>query len=114
MSYNLTNFFVTGGTLRRDAPSYVTRHADEELLQALLAGEFCYILTARQMGKSSLMVRTAERLRQQDAHLVSGPGPNGYLPIGMGFSFFLMWSLMSAITTPTQSRAASWPIALGA
>src|SRR5690606_32758277 len=25
---------------------------------------FCYVLTSRQMGKSSLMIRTAERLRQ--------------------------------------------------
>src|SRR5262249_24818263 len=36
-----------------------------DLFQALLRGEFCFILTARQMGKSSLKVRTAARLRQQ-------------------------------------------------
>ena len=29
------------------------------------AGEFCYVLTARQMGKSSLMIRTALRLKEQ-------------------------------------------------
>ena len=34
----------------------------EYLLQQLQAGEFCYVLTPRQMGKSSLMVRTAQRL----------------------------------------------------
>ena len=51
-------FFVTGGTLRPDAPSYVERSADVELYDALQQGEFCYILTSRQMGKSSLMVRT--------------------------------------------------------
>jgi len=58
------DFFVAGGTLRPDAPSYVTRPADHDLLQQLQAGEFCYVLTPRQMGKSSLMVRTAQRLRQ--------------------------------------------------
>jgi hypothetical protein len=55
-------FYVTGGTLRHDAPSYVERRADRDLSQGLLNGEFCYVLTSRQMGKSSLMVRTVKRL----------------------------------------------------
>ena len=57
-------FFVTGGTLLRDAPSYVVRRADDELFERLMQREFCYVLMARQMGKSSLMIRTAVRLRQ--------------------------------------------------
>jgi len=60
-----STFFVTGGTLRPDAPSYVERQADKDLYEGLLRGEFCYVLTSRQMGKSSLMVRTVIRLRQQ-------------------------------------------------
>jgi len=59
-----TVFYVAGGTLRHDAPSYVERQADKELCDALMRGQFCYLLTARQMGKSSLMVRTAARLRE--------------------------------------------------
>jgi hypothetical protein len=58
-----SDFFIAGGTLRPDSPSYVKRPADDELYNLVLAGEFCYILTARQMGKSSLMTRTAQRLR---------------------------------------------------
>ena len=60
-----TEFFVAGGTLKGNAPSYVERPADEELYQAVKRGEFCYVLTARQMGKSSLMARTARRLQAE-------------------------------------------------
>src|SRR5437868_9090416 len=59
-----TSFYVTGGTLKFDARSYVERRADRELFEAISKGKFCYVLTSRQMGKSSLMVRTAARLRQ--------------------------------------------------
>ena len=58
------DFYVTGGTLRPDAPSYIERRADKELCEGLMRGEFCYVLTSRQMGKSSLMVRTVKRLRE--------------------------------------------------
>ena len=57
-------FYVVGGTMLPDAPSYVERNADKELFNALTNGEFCYVLTSRQMGKSSLMIRTASRLRE--------------------------------------------------
>lgn len=67
MSATQSSFYVTGGTLQRDAPSYVPRRADEDLYEGLRAGNFCYVLTSRQMGKSSLMVRTAARLRAEGA-----------------------------------------------
>lgn len=60
-----SEFYVIGGTLRHDAPSYVERQADRDLCNSLLQGEFCYVLTSRQMGKSSLMVRAVKRLRQE-------------------------------------------------
>ncbi len=65
-----TEFFVTGGTLRRDAECYVVRQADRELLAGLRQGKFCYVLTSRQMGKSSLMVRIAAQLREEGCGVV--------------------------------------------
>ena len=62
---NLAPFFVTGGTLAADARSYVARPADAELLEALGRQEFCYVLNTRQVGKSSLIVRTAQVLRSR-------------------------------------------------
>jgi WD40 repeat protein len=60
-----TDFYVVGGSLKGDSPSYVTRHADTELFENLILGKFCYVLSPRQMGKSSLMIRTAVKLKSE-------------------------------------------------
>jgi WD40 repeat protein len=61
----VSGVFVAGGTMRPGAPTYIERTADSELYEAVLAGEYCSVLTTRQMGKSSLMARTAARLRER-------------------------------------------------
>ena len=66
----MNRFYITGGTMHADASSYVERQADRELFEGLLQGDFCYILTSRQMGKSSLMVHTAENLRRHGRQVV--------------------------------------------
>lgn len=61
---NSTYKYQVGGSLSIEAPSYVTRLADDELYNTLIAGEFCYVLNSRQTGKSSLKVQTMHRLQQ--------------------------------------------------
>jgi WD40 repeat protein len=65
------HIFTVGGTVQAGDGIYLPRPADNELLQLCQAGEFSYVLTARQMGKSSLMVRTAERLNEAGTRTVT-------------------------------------------
>ena len=57
--------YQVGGSLTAESPSYVTRQADLQLYQYLQQNEFCYVLNSRQMGKSSLLVRTKHQLQQE-------------------------------------------------
>ncbi|MEH2273701.1 MAG: AAA-like domain-containing protein [Nostoc sp.] len=56
--------YIFSGSLPENASTYVTREADAQLYEGLKAGKFCYVLNSRQSGKSSLRVRTMQRLRE--------------------------------------------------
>lgn len=57
--------YQIGGSLSSEHPTYVERQADLELYKSLHQGKFCYVLNCRQMGKSSLLVRTKQRLEHE-------------------------------------------------
>ncbi|MBE7471116.1 MAG: protein kinase [Anaerolineales bacterium] len=53
---------AVGGPVQAKYGTYLSRPADEQLLQACQAGKFAYVLACRQIGKSSLMFATSEKL----------------------------------------------------
>jgi Na+/proline symporter len=42
------------------------------------------------------LAAATERISREDARLVTGPGPGMFLPLGMAFSYFIMWSVSGA------------------
>jgi len=57
------SMYQVGGSLPANFSRYVKRQADEDLYEQVKNHEYCYVLNARQMGKSSLRVQTMKRLR---------------------------------------------------
>ncbi len=62
--------YTVGGTVQASGGIYLERKADQELLKLCREGAFAYVLTSRQLGKSSLMVRAAEQLKKEGARPV--------------------------------------------
>ena len=65
ISVREVNEYQLGGSLPEDAPSYVLRKADFDFYQGLKEGMLCYVLNSRQMGKSSLRVKTMAKLKRE-------------------------------------------------
>ncbi len=59
-----SKYYVVGGPVQPDRPCYVIRDADARLYSRLSDGEYCHVLASRHSGKTSLMARTANRLRE--------------------------------------------------
>jgi WD40 repeat protein len=59
---NEASIYTVGGTVQAGNGIYIPRQADEELFLLCQQRKFAYVLTSRQMGKSSLMVRTKQRI----------------------------------------------------
>jgi hypothetical protein len=57
------NIYTEGGAVQAGSGLYIPRRADAELLALCRNQMFAYVLSPRQIGKSSLMIRTFEQLK---------------------------------------------------
>ena len=69
--YKVRDYYQLGGTLSPDCKSYVQREADTQLLELLRQGEYCLVFNPRQTGKSSLKIRTINKLKSDITKCVS-------------------------------------------
>ncbi len=60
-----------GGTLNSRRHLYIERQEDEKFFQLLEQGEYVNVLSSRQMGKSSLMMRAVQRLSERGIRSVT-------------------------------------------
>ncbi|MBO3462128.1 AAA-like domain-containing protein [Aetokthonos hydrillicola Thurmond2011] len=64
-SPNSGHQYQVGGSLPESSTTYVKRQADTDFYEGLKAGDFCYVLNCRQMGKSSLRIQTMKALKSE-------------------------------------------------
>ncbi len=106
------NFYFTGGPLKPDTPSYVKRRADSDLLEAVLRGDFCFILTTRQMGKSSMVARTVLNLRQAGVRSASVDlstlGQDAKSFTAEQWYFAVAYRVLRALAIPSENLNAWW------
>ncbi len=102
--------YRVGGHLPIDAPSYVVRAADRQFYAGLKAGELCYVLNSRQMGKSSLRFRTMNLLQQAGMACVAidlqGIGSHNITP--QQWYAGLVKRLIQGLQLTTQIDLRSW------
>jgi hypothetical protein len=66
-----SSIYTVGGTVQAGDGIYIRRKADDELLALCRSSTFAYVLTPRQLGKSSLMESTAEQLKAEGVATVT-------------------------------------------
>lgn len=92
----------TSGSLSERA-LYIERPEDDQVYDLLMRGEYCNILTSRQMGKSSLMVRLKRRLQAAGVRVVDvsleATGGNEAIPSAGWY-----YAVLSALALKSEGR----------
>jgi SSS family solute:Na+ symporter/sodium/pantothenate symporter len=88
-----------------------------DVLQGIVIVLGAMLLMVLALIKVGGLSKATAKLHEVDPHLLTGPGPNDYLPVGMAVSFFFLWTigamgqpvgmvrLMACRDTPTLRRS---------
>jgi SSS family solute:Na+ symporter/sodium/pantothenate symporter len=88
-----------------------------DVLQGLVIVAGAVLLMVLALARVGGLEEATRRLRDTDPHLLTGPGPTEYLPLGMAVSYFFLWTigsmgqpvgmvrLMACRDTPTLRRS---------
>ncbi|BCL37943.1 AAA-like domain-containing protein [Nostoc sp. MS1] len=101
------NIYTVSGTIETyNQKLYISRQADQELLKLCRTAEFAYVLAPRQVGKSSLMVRTAEQLIEEGIQcaIVDISGELGKLLTAEQWYKGLLYSIASQLILDTNTN----------
>lgn len=74
---NDASIYTEGGTVQAGSGLYIPRRADKDLLSLCRSRMFAYVLSPRQIGKSSLMVSTARQLSPEVRSVIIDLNPIG-------------------------------------
>lgn len=66
-----SKYYVVGGPVQANRDCYVLRESDMTLYTRLAEGDYCHVLAPPNTGKTSLMARTANRMRADGARVAT-------------------------------------------
>jgi sodium/pantothenate symporter len=66
-----------------------------DVLQGIVIVVGAVLLMVLALNKVGGLNEATSKLQQIDPKLVTGPGPNNYLPVGLAISFFFLWTIGS-------------------
>jgi SSS family solute:Na+ symporter/sodium/pantothenate symporter len=64
-----------------------------DVLQGLVIVAGAVLLMVLALKKVGSLGETTHKLQAIDPHLVTGPGPNEFMPLGLAVSFFFLWTI---------------------